>query len=114
MLAPRFLAAFTLLSFLPSQLHAQHAALSATSDSTWFDLGRSPLELRGPARPNVYLASAELSAVTAKLGRLPTHAEYLVHVQHIAPLSENIYRYLNFNEIAEYTEKASNGVAVPV
>ncbi len=58
MLAPRFLAAFTLLSFLPSQLHAQHAALSATSDSTWFDLGRSPLELRGPARPNVYLASA--------------------------------------------------------
>ena len=51
---------------------------------------------------NVYLGSAELSAVTAKLGRLPTLAEYSQHVKNIAPLSENIYRYLNFNEIAEY------------
>ena len=55
---------------------------------------------------NVYLGSAELSAVTAKLGRLPTLAEYSQHVKSIAPLSDNIYRYLNFNEIAEYTERA--------
>lgn len=56
---------------------------------------------------NVYLGSAELSAVTAKLGRLPTLAEYSQHVKNIAPLSENIYRYLNFNEIAEYAESAT-------
>ncbi|MFZ5589683.1 MAG: bifunctional aconitate hydratase 2/2-methylisocitrate dehydratase [Pseudomonadota bacterium] len=62
---------------------------------------------------NVYLASAELSAVTARLGRIPTHAEYIAHVQHIAPLSENIYRYLNFNEIAEYVEKACRDAATP-
>ena len=58
---------------------------------------------------NVYLGSAELSAVTAKLGRLPTLAEYSQHVKKIAPLSENIYRYLNFNEIAEYMESATPG-----
>ncbi len=56
---------------------------------------------------NVYLGSAELSAVTAKLGRLPTLAEYSQHVKNIAPLSENIYRYLNFNEIAEYAERSA-------
>ncbi len=56
---------------------------------------------------NVYLGSAELSAVTARLGRIPTLTEYLAQVQHIAPLSENIYRYLNFNEIAEYAERTT-------
>ena len=58
---------------------------------------------------NVYLGSAELSAVTAKLGRLPTLAEYSQHVKNIAPLADNIYRYLNFNEIAEYMESATPG-----
>ena len=51
---------------------------------------------------NVYLASAELAAVSAKLGRLPTPAEYMENVKMIAPQAGNIYRYLNFHEIAVY------------
>ena len=51
----------------------------------------------------VYLGSAELAAVCATLGRMPTLAEYLTIVQNkIAPLSDNIYRYLNFNQMAGY------------
>jgi aconitate hydratase 2 / 2-methylisocitrate dehydratase len=55
---------------------------------------------------NVYLASAELAAVTAKLGHLPTIAEYQKQVEAIATLSENIYRYLNFHEIEAYQSVA--------
>jgi aconitate hydratase 2/2-methylisocitrate dehydratase len=51
---------------------------------------------------NVYLSSAELAAVVASLGRLPTVAEYLEKVADIEPLSDEIYRYLNFNEMDEY------------
>ncbi len=51
---------------------------------------------------NVYLASAELAAVSAKLGRLPTPAEYMENVKMIAPQAGNIYRYLSFHEIAAY------------
>ncbi len=61
---------------------------------------------------NVYLASAELAAVVAKLGRIPTHSEYLENVKRIAPLSENIYRYLNFDKMAEYTDTADQEVVV--
>ena len=50
----------------------------------------------------VYLASAELAAVCAKLGRIPTVAEYEEHSKPIASESEDIYRYLNFHEIDEY------------
>lgn len=55
---------------------------------------------------NVYLSSAELAAVCAKLGRIPTVAEYMENVAEIAPLAENIYRYLNFHEIADYQAAA--------
>jgi aconitate hydratase 2/2-methylisocitrate dehydratase len=55
---------------------------------------------------NVYLASAELAAVCAKLGKIPTVAEYMQQIEGIAPLSENIYRYLNFHEIEEYQSVA--------
>ncbi len=51
----------------------------------------------------VYLGSAELAAVCASLGRMPTPEEYLSIVKNkIAPLSDNIYRYLNFNQMADY------------
>lgn len=53
---------------------------------------------------NVYLASAELAAVVARYGRIPSVEEYLESVRLIAPLADNIYRYLNFDEIAEYTK----------
>jgi aconitate hydratase 2/2-methylisocitrate dehydratase len=59
----------------------------------------------------VYLASAELSAVTATLGYLPTVAEYLEGVKKIEPMADDIYRYLNFDQLDEYTSVAE-GVEV--
>lgn len=51
---------------------------------------------------DVYLSSAELAAVVASIGRLPSVAEYLEKVAGIEPMSDEIYRYLNFNEMDEY------------
>ncbi|MFN3926723.1 MAG: bifunctional aconitate hydratase 2/2-methylisocitrate dehydratase [Pseudanabaenaceae cyanobacterium] len=54
----------------------------------------------------VYLGSAELAAVCALLGRIPTLQEYLeVVAQKINPLAGELYRYLNFHEIPNYEEK---------
>jgi len=55
---------------------------------------------------NVFLASAELAAVAAILGKLPTQEEYLQYTDKLNPMSKDIYRYLNFNELTEYTEPA--------
>jgi aconitate hydratase 2/2-methylisocitrate dehydratase len=51
---------------------------------------------------NVYLASAELAAVSAILGRLPTPQEYLSSWEKINKTASSTYRYLNFNEMGEY------------
>jgi aconitate hydratase 2/2-methylisocitrate dehydratase len=56
---------------------------------------------------NVFLGSAELASVAAILGRLPTLEEYLGYTKSLDPMSKDIYRYLNFNELAEYTESAA-------
>ena len=56
----------------------------------------------------VYLASAELSAVCALLGRIPTPEEYLNYVESLANDKEDTYRYMNFNEIDSYMTKADN------
>jgi aconitate hydratase 2/2-methylisocitrate dehydratase len=56
---------------------------------------------------NVFLASAELAAVASILGKLPTREEYLKYTKSLDPLSTDIYRYLNFNELSEYTESAA-------
>ncbi len=50
------------------------------------------------AGADVYLASAELAAVAAILGRLPTQEEYLRYAEEIASGSAEIYRYLDFSE----------------
>ncbi|MFZ5560727.1 MAG: bifunctional aconitate hydratase 2/2-methylisocitrate dehydratase [Pseudomonadota bacterium] len=55
---------------------------------------------------DVYLASAELAAVAAVLGRLPTVAEYMGYAKQIDSMSSDIYRYLNFDRMGEYTEQA--------
>jgi aconitate hydratase 2/2-methylisocitrate dehydratase len=60
---------------------------------------------------DVYLASAELSAVTAAIGHIPTMAEYLEGVKGIEPMSSDIYRYLNFHLLPEYQEVA-DGIQV--
>jgi aconitate hydratase 2/2-methylisocitrate dehydratase len=61
---------------------------------------------------NVFLASAELSAIAAVLGKLPTVDEYQQYMNDINPLSDQIYRYLNFNEIDTYVESA-NSAEIP-
>ena len=55
---------------------------------------------------DVFLASAELAAVSAVLGKIPTHEEYLGFMQEINPLSEDIYKYLNFDQLPNYVEMA--------
>jgi len=56
---------------------------------------------------NVYLASAELSAVAATLGYLPSIEEYLEGVKDIEPMASDIYRYLNFHLLPEYQDVAN-------
>ncbi len=50
----------------------------------------------------VYLGSAELAAVCAKLGRIPTHAEYMETVGDKLSNTVEIYKYLNFDQMTEY------------
>ena len=57
---------------------------------------------------DVFLASAELSAIASVIGRLPTVEEYHKYMDDINPLSDEIYRYLNFNEIETYVESANS------
>ena len=60
---------------------------------------------------NVYLASAELAAIASKLGRIPTVAEYQADMGVINKDGSQIYKYMNFDQIAEYKETA-DGVTV--
>ena len=55
---------------------------------------------------NVYLSSAELAAVSAVLGKLPTPAEYQEYVGQLNTMGAEIYRYLNFNEIESFQKAA--------
>ena len=51
----------------------------------------------------VYLGSAELAAVCAILGRLPSVEEYMSIVpKKLEGKSENVYKYLNFNLIEDF------------
>jgi len=54
----------------------------------------------------VYLSSAELAAVAALLGRLPTVEEYMKYTATLDSMGEEVYRYLNFNEIADFQHSA--------
>ncbi|AKD39836.1 TPA: bifunctional aconitate hydratase 2/2-methylisocitrate dehydratase [Pasteurella multocida] len=57
---------------------------------------------------NVYLASAELAAVSAILGKLPTPEEYLTFAADLQQDKDDTYRYMNFDQINSYTKKADN------
>ncbi len=66
---------------------------------------------------NVFLGSAELAAVAAILGKMPTLAEYRQYTSSLDPMAKDIYRYLNFNELTEYTALAEAGrkpTALPI
>jgi aconitate hydratase 2/2-methylisocitrate dehydratase len=51
---------------------------------------------------NVYLGSAELAAICSRLGRIPTRDEYMAGVGALAPSSDKIYQYLNFDQIEAF------------
>jgi len=54
----------------------------------------------------VYLGSAELAAVCALLGKIPTLEEYLeIVTKKIDPFAADLYRYLNFNEIDGFADE---------
>lgn len=58
---------------------------------------------------NVYLTSAELASVGAVLGKLPTPEEYMAYARNLDSMSADIYRYMNFDQIAEFQKKAEDG-----
>ncbi|EJB8414686.1 bifunctional aconitate hydratase 2/2-methylisocitrate dehydratase [Vibrio vulnificus] len=55
---------------------------------------------------NVYLSSAELAAVGAILGRIPTVEEYMEYAKQLDATAADTYRYLNFHLMGQYTKKA--------
>ncbi|EZH82861.1 bifunctional aconitate hydratase 2/2-methylisocitrate dehydratase [Ectopseudomonas composti] len=62
---------------------------------------------------NVYLASAELAAVASILGKLPTVEEYMEYAKNIDSMAADVYRYLSFDQIAEFREAAASA-QIPV
>ncbi len=56
---------------------------------------------------NVYLSSAELAAVAALTGKLPTVAEYMEYTAKLDTMADDVYRYLNFDQIKSYQDKAA-------
>ncbi|MFA6021989.1 MAG: aconitase family protein, partial [Rhodospirillales bacterium] len=55
----------------------------------------------------VYLGSAELAAVCALMGKIPTVAEYMEQVSVVNQKAADIYRYMNFDQIAEFRDIAA-------
>ncbi len=56
---------------------------------------------------DVFLASAELASVAALEGKLPTVEEYMEYAKKIDSMAGDVYRYLNFDQMENYVEKAS-------
>lgn len=55
---------------------------------------------------NVYLASAELASVASVLGKLPTVEEYMGYAGKLESMEAEVYNYLNFDQMSEYTGSA--------
>ncbi|STY87588.1 Aconitate hydratase 2 [Moraxella ovis] len=55
---------------------------------------------------NVYLASAELASVASVLGKLPSVEEYMAYAGKLESMEAEVYNYLNFDQMSEYTEKS--------
>ncbi|MEO6102954.1 MAG: bifunctional aconitate hydratase 2/2-methylisocitrate dehydratase [Pseudoxanthomonas sp.] len=60
---------------------------------------------------NVYLGSAELAAICSRLGRIPTKAEYMADMGVLSANGDEIYRYMNFDQIADYKDVADSVTA---
>ncbi|MEZ5557261.1 MAG: bifunctional aconitate hydratase 2/2-methylisocitrate dehydratase [Pseudomonadales bacterium] len=61
---------------------------------------------------NVFLASAELAAIAAVLGRLPSPEEYLEYATKIDSMGPEIYRYLSFDKVPEFLQEADRGRSI--
>jgi aconitate hydratase 2/2-methylisocitrate dehydratase len=80
--------------------------------ATVFSTSTRNFDNRMGKNARVYLGSAELAAVCARLARIPTVEEYQAIVRDkIAPLADNIYRYLNFHRMEAYVRP---GKVIPV
>jgi len=55
----------------------------------------------------VYLGSAELAAMCALMGKIPTPAEYMEQIKVVNAKAADIYRYMNFDQIPEFVEVAA-------
>ncbi|AXK40624.1 bifunctional aconitate hydratase 2/2-methylisocitrate dehydratase [Crenobacter cavernae] len=55
---------------------------------------------------NVYLGSAELAAICSKLGRIPSKDEYMADIGVIDKQADDVYQYLNFDQIDDFKEVA--------
>ena len=64
---------------------------------------------------NVYLASAELSAVGAILGKIPTRDEYMEYAQNIDAMAGEVYKYLNFDQMPDFraAEQKAKDTIIP-
>ena len=58
---------------------------------------------------NVYLTSAELASVGAILGKLPTRDEYMAYAEKIDSMSDEIFRYLSFDQMKSFQDGAEEG-----
>ncbi|MCB1889509.1 MAG: aconitate hydratase B, partial [Rhodocyclaceae bacterium] len=54
----------------------------------------------------VYLGSAELAAVCALMGKIPSTAEYMAQVEALGAKAGEVYRYMNFDQIQDFREVA--------
>ncbi len=61
---------------------------------------------------NVYLTSAEVASVGAILGRVPTPTEYQEYATNLDSMADEIYRYMNFDQIAEFQAQAEEGARI--
>ena len=61
---------------------------------------------------NVYLASAELASVGGILGRLPTPDESMEYAGKIDSMADEIYRYMNFDQIESFQKSAEQGKTI--
>jgi aconitate hydratase 2/2-methylisocitrate dehydratase len=55
---------------------------------------------------DVFLASSELAAVSAALGKIPTIEEYMTFMSKLDTMAGDIYQYLNFNQIQSYVDES--------
>jgi len=60
---------------------------------------------------NVYLGSAELAAICSRLGRIPTKEEYMADMGVLTANGDKIYKYMNFDQIADFKEVADKVAA---